>query len=314
MASRKSTKKPTSKEQHQPDYYPLVKTIPIGVDGGSLGNTTIADTAKLLSIANRRLYRFGNKYQVKIDLDVGHTVNGDVEFEVYALVNNWDIQRAFALAKDTYEEAMQKERKMLGKTNVARWEDFRVAHGVTGAFVADPMYGDRGSLSAVVQNYGELQNSVVDNAGVQTEFTWGPVTGNNISLIEEWSLSGQTGSDPQSQPGSDSPYSGVNSDDSSAIERANLTERGNLPPYNQNTSSQVWIKVATLYHRVDPSGPVNVGMQRTSTGYFDAPCGLVCLKSVGPANLPNGSLRLTAKSGEYKGVAAHAMCQPRKDA
>lgn len=309
MAGKKTTKKTTTKKQHTPDYYPVVRNIPLGLTSGNLGGDTIVDAARLLSIANRRLYRFGNNYEIKIDLDVNHTVNADVEFEVYALINSWDIQRAYALAKATHDKAMADERASLGPTGVARWQDFRVGHGVTGASIALPIFNDRGSLTDIVQNDGEFQDSQVDDGGTLKQFTWGQAAGNLLSVIAEWDLVGQTDSSPQSHAGGDAPYSGVNSDDQSGIERQAVIENGNLPPYNQNTPGQVWIKVATLYYRVDPAGPVSVGMQRLSTGYFHAPCGLVCLKSVGPANLSIGSVRMTAKSGSYKGVAAHSMCQ-----
>lgn len=314
MATKATKSSKKKKEQHQADYYPLVRNIPLGFSSGNFAGDTIVDTARCLSIANRRLYRFGNKYQVKLDMDVGHSINVDVEFDVYALVNNWDIQRAYALAKDTYDKAMATERAMLGKSGTARWEDFRIDHGVTGAAYANPIFNDRATLTGVAQTIGEFQNSQVDQGGVLTQFTWGNGAPNLLSVIAEWDLAGQTDSTPASHSGADAPYSGVNSDDSSGIERQAMIENGNLPPYNQNTPGQVWIKVGTLYYRPDASGgAVSAGMTRTSTGYFDAPCGLICLKSVGPANLGNGAIRLTVKPGSYKGVTAHAMCQPPED-
>jgi hypothetical protein len=66
MATKKSmsktTKKPkktVSKKQHSPDYYPIQRNIALGRDGGNLSGTTTVDAGKVLSIVNRRLYRYG---------------------------------------------------------------------------------------------------------------------------------------------------------------------------------------------------------------------------------------------------------------
>ena len=304
MAKKASSAK--TKKQHTPDYYPIVRTIPLGVDGGTLSGTTVADCGKLLSIANRRLYRQGKMYHAKIDLDVDFTVDADIEFEVYALVNNWDIQRAYALARATYDRAMQDEAGVL-RNNVARWSDFRVNHGVTGASDLDPVYFELGSLAATIQNHGEHELSEVDVGGTSTTFAWASGIANSLDMIAEWQKAGQVSQTP-SGGSSSAAYDGVNSDDLSNTEMVDLREKGDLPPYKQTSSAQVWVRVGTLYYRPAATPTVMAGMTRTSTGFFEAPCGLIALKSTG-ADLSNGSVRLTVKSGDYKGVSAHAMCQ-----
>jgi len=82
----------------------------------------------------------------------------------------------------------------------------------------------------------------------------------------------------------------------------NLQQDGNNPPYSVTSDSDPYVKVASLYFR-----PGATGMQRLSTGFFDAPCGIFVLKMNNA--LSNDSVKLTVKAGDYKGVAASKMCQ-----
>jgi hypothetical protein len=299
-APAKGKKRSVTKKQHSADYYPIQRNIALGRDGGSLNGTTTVDAGKVLSIVNRRLYRYGKMYNLKIDLDVDISVGADTEVEVYALANIWDIQRAYALAKKTYDEAYADERS-LGSGQIARWSDFRIATGVDGAAELDPVTFDRDSLALTVQNEGEHLTSVVDVGGTQTSFTWGSPASGFISVLTEWDKSGNVSTDPQSSS-TEAPYAGVNSDDLNSNEMLNLAQRGDSPPYAQSTSGDIYVRVATLYYR-----PGATGMSRLSTGFFDAPCGTVVLKTNN--SLANGSVRLTAKAGDYKGVMALDMAQ-----
>ena len=304
MAAKKATAKRT-KKQHTPDYYPVQRSVNLGVPGATLTGTNVGDAGKLLSIANRRLYRQGKMYQIKLDLDMIHTMDSDVEIEVYALANTWDIQRGYALARETYERATRDERGSLGN-NVARWEDFRVGHGIAGAGHLERTGYFAGTLALTTVTAGEHQVSQVDDSGTTKTFDWSAADGGStLSIIQNWSRSGRAKQDPANVV-NDVPYEGVNSDDMSAAEANALQANGNDPPYAVSAPTMIWVKVGSLYYR--PEAPISPGMQRLSTGFFDAPCGLFVLKSTGFAP-PSGSVRLTAKAGEYKGVAAHAMCQ-----
>lgn len=298
------TKKTKVKKQHQPDYYPVQRTIPLGVDGSTLTGTCVGDAGRLLSIANRRLYRYGNMYQIKIDVDPWTTTT-DLEIEVYALRNTWDVQRAFALAKKTWDESTAEEREDAGSA-VARWRDFRVRHGVTGANVLSPTSYDNASLAAGVDADGEHLDSVVDKAGVQTFFTWGLASATALAIDGEWIQAGRTSNDPASFS-TTAPYDGVNSDEQSDIEMASLADRGNAPPYQSSAPTDNLIKVTTLYIRPGIGPTSSGGLAKLSTGYFDAPCGLFVLKF--NTNRNNGDVKLSVKSGDYKGVHALGMCQ-----
>ena len=299
MVAKKTPVRKT-KKQHTPDYYPVQRKITLGVDGGNLGGNNVADIGKLLSIQNRRLYRQGKLYTAKVDLEIDGTVGVDHYVDVYVLVNNWDTQRAFALAKATYDEAYADELKAQAG-QASRWRDFRTDHGLTGFGDIDPVTYDRGNLATSVENHGEHLLSFVDDAGTSKGFTWGQATGSLLSIIAEWDNAGTTSSTP-SAASSAAPYGGVNNDALSDIEMQHLGSAGNSPPYNTGNTQGIWVKVCTLYKQIGA-----IGLQKLSTGYFEAPCGLIAL--VANSGLGNDSLSLTVKSGDYKGVHGLSMCQ-----
>ena len=83
-----------------------------------------------------------------------------------------------------------------------------------------------------------------------------------------------------------------------------LSDDGNLPPYNRlNFENAVLVRVATL-----TSTNMNGGYAKLSTGYFDAPAGLVILNSVQSIG-DIQDLTLTVKEGKYKGVHAPNMLE-----
>ena len=302
MAKKASTKKTSTKKQHTPDYYPVQREIPLGVFDSAISTTTVGDAGRLLSIANRRLMRYGMNYQIKIDLDPVNTIATAYQVEVYALSNNWDVQRAFALAKATWDEAHEDELKAGGGTT-ARWLDFRVAHDVTGGVELNPVRYDQQTLAAIVTNDGEHIDSTVDDNGSEKRLSWGEASASAINILSEWQQAGRTGNDP-STFSTNAPYDGVNDATMSDIEKSNLGGDGNAPPYSNTSYVDLFTKVATLRYQPGPDG-----MQRLSTGYFDAPCGLFVLKQTSVGNLPNGIVSMTAKAGDYKGVSAQKMCQ-----
>ena len=302
MAAKKSSAKKTrTKKQHTPDYYPVQRKIPLGVFNSAISATTVGDAGRLLSISNRRLMRYGMNYQIKIDLEASSGAL-DVPFsvDVYALMNNWDVQRSFALAKKTWQEAHADEMK--SGPAVSRWLDFRVREGVDGAAILEPVRYNQDSLAAIVTNDGEHAPSSVDVGGTEKFFTWGSPSSTELSVLDEWQHYGRTEDDPSSAS-SNAPYDGVNSDTNSNIEQVNVGNDGNSPPYSSFSFGDYLVKVATLRYT-----PGSLGLQRLSTGYFDAPCGLFVLKHNLGGNLENGTFTMCAKSGDYKGVDAKSMC------
>lgn len=303
MAVKKTAPKmKRTKKQHTPDYYPVQRTIPLSgttaANGKLVTGVMTADAGRLLSQSNRRMYRYGMKYRMKLDIDVPAAVDVPFDIEVFALRNNWDTQRAFALAKKHYDEAIADE---LNSTENARWLDFRVFHGTAGVDL-HPVVVDNSTLSTNVPADGEHALSLVDKGGVGHNFTWGAASSTRIDIKNEWIQSGRVSDDP-STPITSAPYDGLNADRMSDIEQTGIQERGNKPPYNETSQNDLLVQIGTLRYE-----PGTVGLQKLSTGFFDAPCGLFVIKVTSGINLPAGAVHFTAQSGDYKGVHAEGMC------
>ena len=298
-SSKKSTKTTRSKKQHTPDYYPVQRKIPLGVFDSAISATTVGDAGRLLSIANRRLMRYGMKYQIKIDLEMNSTYSGaPFAVDVYALANTWDVQRSFALAKKTWTEAHAEE--MQSTATSARWLDFRIRDGVNSAAILQPVRYNNDTQAAIVTDDGEHAESSVDAGGTEKFFTWASPSVTELNVLDEWQHYGRAEDDPASAS-SNAPYDGVNADTASNIEQINVGNDGNSPPYSSFSHGDVLVKVATI--RFDSANQ----LQKLSTGYFDAPCGLFVLKHSFSGNLANGTITMCAKSGDYKGVDAKSM-------
>lgn len=276
--------------------YPIQKQIHLRQSVANANGLIQAN--KILSQTNKRLYRQGRFYQIKIELDQSSLSANPIE--VYALRDTWGNHKAYQMAYDVYRNTTAEERSRLSKGSIARWEDFRVAHGVTLAnseFQAQ-VYDEGMNASALT--VGEFLNTQVeDKSGNTMIFTWGPgAAGSSYGIVAEYTLRADTEIRPDSGVGEDVPYD-QQMEDTSNVETQTLKNRGNSPPYAQNSFGDVWEKVTTL--RALP------GEQRLSTGFFTAPCGLVVIKGLsGSVTTP---VFIEFKKGDYKGVDAPSMLE-----
>lgn len=288
------------------DYYPVQRSVNLGT-GAVVGQNLVLDVARNLSVVNHRLYRQGKTYQVKIDLENRSADAGPSQYEIYALVDTWYVQKAWQLARAAYLRSTADERGVMSKQKIARWEDFRVTSGITGAIDVVP-YRYSSGLAGAVDTDGEFDNSEITLAdGVsQKSFTWGAGGASQFGILNEYDESGNTDLAP-STADSDNPYEGTDPGVHES-QMDDLATRGNAPPYNATDfNTSIWVKVATL----DNSGPANPGVagghSRMSTGFFNAPCGLVVIKQSLANESLTGQLTMTVKAGDYKGVSAMNM-------
>ena len=274
--------------------YPCEKTINIGQQSPAAPNA-VADCGILLSKVNHRLYRQSRYYKVNVHIDA-NVADGST-IDVYALADTWWTQKALQMAKMAWDESNAEEKEMLnGK--VARWNDFRVSAGLTGTGFMDPIQFDSAG-GQVRFSAGEFDNAqVVDQAGGTRTFTWANTPGSTeYSMMEEYDRSGNTSTDPTTP--ATGPYSGL-LPNLEAGAAAALQDNGNLPPYNATGyGNGIWVKVGTLH--------LQSGRQRLSTGFFDAPCGLIRLDGIG--TIPSAEVQLSFKGGDYKGVHAPSMLE-----
>ena len=276
------------------NHYPVVRRAALGGATQTTQNRILfAD--RELSKLNHRLYRSTRYYQCKIDMDATETGT----YAVYALRDDWMLQKAVGMAYQNYLNNTQDERDNMSDVQIARWEDFRIAPGISGDQLLSSLTDD--TLAPQLMGVGSFPLSkVTDAAGTQRTFTFAPAPGaGEYSVLIEYGKAADTQNSPSSltSPG---PYEDVDAN-TDALTYANLEADGAAPPYNGGTSlpSTPWVKVAEL--AVGASGA-----QRLSTGFFTAPCGMIAIE--GPtSNWSATNLTLEVKAGDYKGVHAPSM-------
>jgi hypothetical protein len=267
-------------------YYPVQSRISL-----SAGGIVIAPNA--LSMINRRHYPAAGVYECNITMNP--TITGQVV--VYALKDNWDTIGAIRLAYKAYLEATKDERSVMSKKQVARWEDFRIAHD-TGLTEMVPMVHDVGVGSTVLA-VGEFENStIVDKDGNNRYFSIeNPTSTTRFNILSQWSAAGNVDTDPVTSTSS-APYADLNPL-VNAQQGAEMQTDGNNPPYDANGNdglTSAWVKVATLTNGGAASG-------RLSTGYFRAPLGMILVTGV----TGNAWGELQVREGNTKGIKVHNL-------
>jgi hypothetical protein len=265
----------------------LLQTAP-----GTLG---IVRADRCLSAVNHRLYRQSRMYHCKIDLDA-NAQQGTV-VDVWALADTWYTQKAYQRAYEQFLENSKEEAAQL-KGNVARWNDFRVDHGLTAndflpAGNSDPT-GAPTAFGIASAEY--VMTEMHDSAGLAKTLRWTGTGANTFNIIDEYDLMGGGSTSPSTANPSVA-YDGL-TDEVDDGQQEHLSDDGNVPPYNRiGLENYVWIKVATLVVSLNDT-------DKLSTGYFKAPAGLIAVTKGTPFTTDQTILNLEVKSGDYKGVAA----------
>lgn len=281
-------------------HYPVVRKLQLSeASPRSGGAVRIIDVGRCLSQSNRRLYRYGRYYESKIDLEP----NSNTSFDVFALRDDWAVQKGFQMAYNMYLKNSAEEMDALGSNRMARWEDFRVFHGdAGGAFVGPVLFEGGAAIELVGQ--GEFQDTQVTIAdGTEKRFSWASTgSASQYSVLEEYDKVGNAQPTPSSLVGGEVAYADIDTE-MDAGQAGNLETKGNLPPYTENgvNANGPLVKIATL----DASNP---NAQKLSTGFFTAPCGLIVIRESTPSNLQQ-KYSLTVKAGDYKGVHAPSMLE-----
>lgn len=273
--------------------YPVQLKMPMQTSAG--GPNAIIRVDRALSAVNHRLYRQSRMYHAKVDLDC-NAADGTV-VTVWALADTWWTQKAYQLAYETFLENSKEETAQLKETR-ARWNDFRVDHGLSGFVEMLPSGSD--SPTATPEQFGDsgeyLMSQVHDAGGITQTFRWTGGGANTFNIIDQYDFTSNTDQVPTTVLGTVA-YDGL-SDEMDSGQTAHLTSDGNAPPYNRTSlENHVWIKVATLCASLNDT-------DKLSTGYFKAPCGLIAITKNTPFVETGTVLNLEVKSGDYKGVGA----------
>lgn len=278
-------------------YYPVIRRAKLDrVTPGGGTNRRFIQCNRVLSHANQRMYRQGRIYKAKVEVDVS-SLNAPVK--VYALRCSWPIIKAYQMAYQAYRNNTADERAALANGQVARWEDFTVDHGISGDELHLILANTSGVVTPAINTGAYALSEVVATDQSIKTFTWGTSGASSYNIIDEYDLAGNAQASPNSDT-NDGPYANLYNEMDQQI-LTNLQEDGALPPYDQSDmrGSHPFIEIAEL-----GKGAGN-GTQKLSTGFFDAPCGLILI--VGVDNDQDFSVEIQA--GDYKGVNAPSMLE-----
>lgn len=288
-------------------HYPAQKQVRLADITAAVAGGRFVQATRLLSNANRRLYRQSYTYPMKIDVDVGSAM-ATAGVDIYVLRDTWDLHGAYKFAMEHFYNAQKEELQNAGGGNT-RWLDFRVLPDFQadelGVSTANPNSASP-IMSTTLEDVGEMDFSrVVDASGATRQFGLDNTGDASIfSIVQQWQHKDRVDDSPANASAA-MPYSGLVED----LDEANydiLRQDGASPPYDDAASTSLWTKVTTL-KQVSPDG-----VMKLSSGYFDAPLGLVILISSAfttDVNLQH-PLTVSFQSGDYKGIKAHRYATP----
>lgn len=278
-------------------HYPVIRSA-------ELTNNTSTSSYKLLQVdrelskLNKRMYRQSRAYEVKIDLNV-HSSSSQIS--VYALRNDWPLHKAVQFAYEAYRQATKEEREKLSSTQLARWEDFRIDHGLETSNYDLVFSGLRNrGLQLTAFGAGEFPlSNVVDKDGIEKTFTLGTGSALAYDVIGEYDSAANMQESPEDVVGGAYSDLAANLD---SITMNNLQDDGNKPPYNGDSMSSTtpWVRVGIIGSPTD-------GGTKLSTGYFTAPLGMVVLS--GLTSNDTNDVSYEVKRGNYKGVDAPSLLE-----
>ncbi len=285
------------------------------VANGPVSARSLVQVDKCLNLVNRRLYRQHKVYTAKIELSDPN--EDQTPIDVYALRNTWAVRKAMALAKSIYDEAVAEERAVVGN---ARWHDFRINASASFdslavdilPFAVDGVNLEYKPLTLGSSSDGEYNVSAVEvttNTGTTQSKTFGLRPSSIFQEYSIWAEYQKMGPTTSETPvfNSDGGYdraTGTSFEDENVQD---LLNKGNLPPYDAGDLglSSPWVKVGSIGRQT------NGGMV-TSTGFFEAPLGMIVLDGYTIQTTEDGGLPLSTKMlecevkmGDYKGVMAH---------
>lgn len=272
--------------------YPVERKFAIVVGANS---NVLVDVAKCLSAVNRRLYRQGKIYTVKIEMIT--PAQDGVGFTMKAIPDTWMVKKAWELAKSTRDEQLNTSSRRRG-----RWDDFRVgwANGLLTGIVPKQADGstdytiDESQISKIHDSTDSVDNGLV-MFGIARD-----ATNNLFGIIEQYDQIGNTLSgQPSGSPSLDA-YTQAHAD-ASLIEAAGdlATEQGDDPPYDADGISGATDIGSTLLPQMGQASSGNGSARNSYTA--DLPLGLLKIEN---GNSNGHAVLFTVTRGDYKGVKA----------
>ena len=246
----------------------------------------------VLSMINRRHYPATGVYEANVHLDVANPNN----VTVYALKDNWDTIGAIRQAYQAYLTATASERAMLSKEQIARWEDFRIAHGTGLSEMAPLVYNQGTGISVLTAGDFDLSKATDTANNTRIFVLQGASSATQYNIMDQWNGSGNVDANPAVAT-SGAPYSDLEADHDST-QSDNLQRDGQTPPYDRNGGDGIgspWVEVATLSTGAGSSDA------KLSTGFFRAPLGMILITGADA----NGWGTVHVREGSTKGIKVH---------
>ena len=272
--------------------YPVERTFGIVVGANS---EVLVDVAKCLSAINRRLYRQGKLYTVKIEMIT--PAQDGVGFTMKKLPDTWMVQKAWTLAKDMRDKQLSVSSRPRG-----RWDDFRV--GWDSAYktgVAPSLADFSGTFTIDESNVSKMHDATdsVDNEFVMFG-TQRDTTNNLWGILENYDL---TGNVLGTQPAGDlSQGAYVNAHPDGGLVEAAGDEAalsGNSPPYDADGINGATDVGAAVLPQMGQASSGNGSARNSYT--TELPLGLIKLEN---GNSNGHAVLFTVSRGDYKGVKA----------
>ena len=281
------------------------RNIRLITDFAGTGQVVRADM--LASQMNHQLFRQGYVYDVKLDLEA----DSDQTVHVWALNPTWILKRSWMLAKQMHDDNVKEEMALLPKSSRARWRDFRINDCLVGYGVVKPLVFETPAAASaathdpITAGRAEYGFSRVFTEESEAGWDFGLDGGAScFDIFEEYMQNWQVLETPAEGSDDDVPYDVLQQDTIDST-MAQLKENGNQPPYDDlsavgSSYDRKWIYIGTLSSQLS-------GAQRLTTGYFEAPLGIVALQGYNGATFADANLKLCFKPGKYKGVSARRM-------
>ena len=278
--------------------YPVVRKFTIDTGGTS---DVYVDIGQCLSLINHRLYRQGRNYRVRVSITSPNASGGAA---ITTLPDTWWARTAYSKVRKLWMTRVENKKKLDSKS-VGRWNDFKIGYDAThrtnfGSALKPMLITDATGTQAAMATSNEEWNlsELMDNDGNDNTFRFisTATTSNVVNVVQAYS-----NLDNIFAPDPDETGSGANiyADFHDGIEdESDMDDQGDFPPYHETDFPQMEVLQSQLVCIFGlGAAETAAGIQRLSSGYFDAPLGLL---RITPA--ANQELTIEVQAGDYKGV------------
>ena len=290
--SKKSKRNDPSYGRVGSNRYPVERTFGVVAPATT---EILVDVAKCLSAINRRLYRQGRVYHVRIDLQT--PAADGVGANIKRIPNTWMVKKAWELAKAERDEQLSKSKRPRG-----RWDDFRVGWDATYKTGLAPSLADfSGTYTIDESNVSKAHDSTTSDDHEFVMFGAARDASTNLyGILEQYDLTGNVLDNQPAGQLTTGAYVDLQPDSGLAESAGDLAAlQGDNPPYDANGIVGADDKGSVMIPSLSQSSSGN-GSARNHL-FTELPLGLLKIE-----NATNSGIAyiFTVMAGDYKGVKA----------